>query len=131
KFGDVSPESIAKMPLQKQGRVDFLLGNTAIEFAVKVDSDPKYKLLPGSPNGNSAEVHKLTKHKGKSILVLFDFSRKRSLDDDELYDRYASHSLGKGNHGRTAYEIMYFYRDNRGTGCFRKQIRPPRQAAQR
>ena len=120
------------MPLGKQGRFDFKLGNTAIEFAVKLADDPKQKLLPGKNNSvNASEIHKLIKHKGRSILVLFDFSRKRSLDDDELYDRYVSHSLGKGNHGRTSYEIMYFYRDNRGTGCFRKQIRPPRQAAQR
>jgi hypothetical protein len=131
KFGDVSPESTAKMPLGKQGRVDFILGETAIELAVKLADDPKHKLLRGSPNGNSSEIHKLVKHAGRSILVLFDFSKSRSLADDELIEKYTSHSLGKGNHRRTAYTLMYFYRSRRDIGCFRRQIRPARRTAQR
>jgi hypothetical protein len=130
RFGQVQPEAVAKMPLGRQGRVDFVLGKTAIELAVKLADDPKRKLLPGKRGkGNSSEIHKLVKHSGRSILVLFDFSKTRSLEDDELYEEYANHSLGKGNHGRTAYELIYFFRKGRQTGCFRRQIRPRRPPA--
>jgi hypothetical protein len=56
RFGNVDPEQKAKMPLGKKGRVDFQIGPVAIELAVKLHSDPKLKLLPGHPNGNSSEI---------------------------------------------------------------------------
>jgi hypothetical protein len=80
KFGDVMPEETARMPLGRQGRFDFMLGNVAIELAVKLADDPKQKLLSGkNGSGNSSEIHKLIKHSGRSILVLFDFSKKKAL----------------------------------------------------
>ena len=119
-FGNVNPEAVAQMPLGRQGRVDFKLGNTAIELAVKLADDPKSKLL----GQNRPEMYKLIKHRGRSILVLFDFSKTRSLCDDDIIDFYGEQpTFGKGDHYRSPYTLLYYYRKNRQTGCFKRQIR--------
>lgn len=76
---------------------------------------------------NETEMKKLLKYKGKSLLVLFDFSKKPfSSDDLEVFREHPS--VGQGNHKKSPYQISYFFKDiNKETGCIKKQIRANKQ----
>ena len=107
-FGEsIVPEAKAKLPgaLSGYGRVDFVIGNVAIEFAVRRASEGK---TPLSKRVNEDEVKKLLKHEGLALLVLFDFSGK-SLSEDDLEVFRELPSLGRGNHKVSAFNVAYFY----------------------
>lgn len=107
-FGEsLIPEAESELPgsLSGYGRIDFLLGNTAIEFAVRTPECHKSKL---KCNINQTEVKKLLKHDGPSVLVLFDFS-DCPLSKNELQQYRETPSLGKGNYYKSPFNIIYFY----------------------
>jgi hypothetical protein len=99
-FGHVAPEFQVKL-----GRVDFLIGNVAVEFAVRRPGDHKGPL---SDKVNSSEIKKLMMYDGPSVLVLFDFSKSPFKNQD--LDRFRDWpSLGKGNFKRHAFNVSYHF----------------------
>lgn len=109
-FGAVSPEVRSALPgsLTGEGSIDYVIGDVAVEFAVRRPHDARLNL---SAVTNATEVKKLTKWRGKSLLVLFDFSRDPfERVDLERYREWPS--LGKGSHKKNAFTVAYF---NRGT----------------
>lgn len=124
-FGHVSPEVQSRLPggLTGYGSIDFVVGDVAIEFAVR---RPWEGRLPLSSVTNSTELRKLLLHKGKSLLVLYDFSKDPfSAEDLNRYREWQS--LGKGNHKRNVFHVAYFYKLGFNpivTDCVRMMIRP-------
>jgi len=104
----LSPELAAKLPgsLTGHGRIDFLVDDVAVEFAVRRPSAARAVL---SSTVNASEVKKLMKFDGKALLVLFDFS-KIPFDDEDIERFRDWPSLGKGNHKKSAFNIAYFHR---------------------
>ncbi|UGB44642.1 hypothetical protein LQ772_11645 [Frateuria edaphi] len=106
-FGKVMPELACKLPgsASGTGRVDFCVDGIAIEFAVRKPLGSRGNL---SAVANAGELKKLLKYDGRSLLVLFDFSKK-PFTDAQL-DRFRDWpSLGKGNHKVSAFNVAYFY----------------------
>jgi hypothetical protein len=107
-FGHVSAEVQSVLPgsLTGYGSIDFLIGNVAVEFAVRRRQEGK---SPLSDVTNSNEIKKLIKHPGPAVLVLYDFSA-RPFDKDDL-NRYRDwRSLGQGHHKISSFNVAYFYR---------------------
>jgi len=124
-FWEVAPETRSALPgsLTGKGSVDYVVGDLAIEFAVRRPTDPKSNL---SSVTNSTEIKKLMKHDGLALIVLYDFSTTPFTED--AIERYREWpSLGKGNHKKSAFNVAYFYREKVGrsfeTRCIRKNIR--------
>ncbi|MGR9149604.1 hypothetical protein ACU8MT_09085 [Rhizobium leguminosarum] len=120
-FWEVAPETRSSLPgsLTGQGSIDFVVGNVAVEFAVRRPTDSKRYL---SDVHNATEIKKLLKHDGLAVLVLFDFSRS-PFDEDDI-ERYREWpSLGRGNHKVSAFNVAYFYRDRFETKSITKNIR--------
>ncbi|WP_314233842.1 hypothetical protein [Roseomonas mucosa] len=121
KFGRVVPETGAVLPGSSTGRgkIDFLIGGVAIEFAVRRPDDSQGKVMP---KDNITEVKKLLKFHGPSVLVLFDCSKNPVSDEDlECYREHPS--LGKGPHLRSPFSLAYFYRtSDRETDVITKRI---------
>ena len=123
-FGEsIVPEAEAILPgaLSGRGRIDFVVDDVAVEFAVRI---PNASINTLSKRINESEIKKLVKFEGKSLLVLFDFSKKPFLPEDlEVFRELPS--LGKGNHNKSPFPLSYFYRE-RGkgeVGHIKKQIR--------
>lgn len=124
-FGEsIIPEAQAVLPgsLSGYGRLDFLIGNVAVEFAVR---RPNARASSLSSYVNSGEVKKLMKHDGLAVLVLFDFSGSPYQED--AIERFREWpSLGKGNHKKSAFNVAYYYICSRRptrTDVIRKNIR--------
>jgi len=121
-FWTVSPETRSRLPgsLTGHGSIDFVVGNVAIEFAVRRPTDSKRAL---SSVTNSTEVKKLMKWPGLSLLVLFDFSRfPYDRADLERYREWPS--LGRGWHYKSAFNVAYFYRGPKmKLECMRLNVR--------
>ena len=102
------PEVEVSTPWAKSGksRIDFCIGDTAVEFAVR---NPGKSYTNVSASTNTSEVKKLISwKKGKSVLVLFDFSDSPFTWDDLQW--YREHpSFGKRSHKKNAYSVLYFY----------------------
>jgi hypothetical protein len=117
-------EAQAVLPgsLSGYGRLDFLVGNVAVELAVRRRGARAASL---SAYVNSGEVKKLMKHNGLAVLVLFDFSGSPCQDEDiESFREWPS--LGKGNHTKGPFNAAYFYISSRHpyrTDVIRKNIR--------
>ena len=106
-FGDVAPEARARLAAGRSGRFDFLVGNTAIEVAVK--SSSAYFGNPLAFPTNYSEIVKLLKHDGPSILVLLDFSKKPAFPEKKSLDAYyGSFVAGKGNHKTSSFTVLYY-----------------------
>jgi hypothetical protein len=126
-FGSVAPELKSKLPgcLTGQGRIDFVVGDIAVEFAVRRPSDRKTAL---SEVTNSTEIKKLLQFDGRAVLVLFDLSAT-PFDRDDLARYRDWPSLGRGNHKRSAFNVAYFYReagDDPGSRLITMNISPNR-----
>lgn len=129
-FGRCVPEVTVRLPSAPSGygRIDFLLGDVAVEFAVRRPLDHKGPL---SSKVNTTEMIKLMMYEGKGLLVLFDFSANPfEAEDIERFREYPS--LGKGNHRRSPFNVAYFYIDKRFKGggqyqCISKNIRVTRR----
>ena len=125
-FGQrVVPEAEVSTPWTKSGksRVDFKIGSTAVEFAVRNPSKTSHNV---SATANRSEVKKLLKWKnGRSVLVLYDFSRTPYAKNG--FAAFRKHpSFGKGNHIKNAFTLLYFHIESLRpikTGCHRKEIR--------
>ena len=124
-FGEsLVPEAKAKLPgaLSGSGRIDYMVGNVAVELAVRNKGKPKSGI---SSSVNSSEVKKLMKHRGLSLLVLLDFSDSPAVDQD--ISRFRDWpSLGKGNHRKSPFNVAYFYKKptkKLSLGCIQKNIR--------
>jgi hypothetical protein len=117
----VTPEVQSPLPgtVTGIGKIDFLIDDIAIEFAVRKPNDSKNKILN---NVNETEVKKLLKYQGKSLLVLFDFSQDPLESSDLEAFRYLP-SLGKGNHNKSPFQISYFFKNGNDVGHHKKQIR--------
>lgn len=100
------PEHGTVLPgaLTGQGRVDFLVYNVAVEFAVRRPWSPKADLLPRK---NRTEMLKLMKHDGRAVLILFDFSL-HGLDANDLSAYRELPPMGRGNHARSSFSVAYF-----------------------
>lgn len=109
-FGyQVTPEFRSHLPgnLTGQGSIDFIVGDVAVEFAVR-----RYDKGGSSLSNvtNATEIKKLMKFEGLSLLVLFDMSdRPYEASDIDRYREWVS--LGKGNHRRYPFSVAYFYRN--------------------
>lgn len=124
-FGEsLVPEAKAKLPGARSGsgRIDYMVGNVAVELAVRNKGKPKSGI---SSSVNSTEVKKLMKHRGLSVLVLLDFSDAPASDADITSFRDWP-SLGKGNHSKSAFNVAYFFKKptkKLALGCIQKNIR--------
>lgn len=95
------------------GRVDFLVAGTAIELAVQPYGCGGRRL---SPSVNKDECVKLLQHDGPALLVLYDFSRTRSLAPAQLQGYRALPTLGRGNWRVSAFNILYCFRTGQDVG---------------
>ena len=124
-FKQVIPERQIHTPWtkSKHSYIDFCVDKTAIEFAVRNPGKSKSNI---TPNTNKPEIKKLLKwNSGPAVLVLFDFS-DTPLDGDAI-EQYRVHpSLGKGNHKKSPFTILYFYTEahqgQKFQFCIRKNI---------
>ena len=110
RFGTVTPEFQVKLPGTKSGtgRLDFLIDNVAVEFAVRRPGDHKGPL---SDKVNASEVKKLMLHDDLAVLVLFDFSKSPfQMADLERFRDWPS--LGKGKYNRSPFNVSYHYIEN-------------------
>lgn len=108
-FGEsLIPEAKTKLPgsLTGTGYFDFLIGNVAVELAVRKPDASKSNL---SASVNSSEIKKLLKHDGLALLVLFDFS-KTPYTEEQIEKFRDWSSLGRGNHKISAFNVAYYYR---------------------
>jgi len=124
-FRKLDPEATSRLPGSPTayGRIDFVVGNVAIELAVRSRTATTKSAL--SARSNITEVKKLLCHKGPAILILFDFARSRlSAEDLGLYRTLPS--LGPGRLQKSAFNLAYFHRDGRPAECqlIRMNIRP-------
>jgi len=107
----------------KKSRIDFKIEKTAVEFAVRNPGRSKANV---SARSNQSEIKKLLKWKeGKSVLVLFDFSRE-PLPSNGFAEFRIHPSLGKGNHSKNAFTLLYFHIESLKpleVSCHRKEIR--------
>ncbi len=89
-----------------KSRIDFCIKDTAVEFAVR---NPGKSYTNVSASTNTSEIKKLLSwKKGKSVLVLFDFSDSPFTCEELQW--YREHpSFGKGNRKKNAYSVLYFY----------------------
>jgi hypothetical protein len=107
-FGEsLVPESRSVLPgsLSGNGYIDFLIDSVAVEFAVRKPTAARSNV---SASVNSSEIKKLMKHDGLAVLVLFDFS-KTPYTEEQIENFRDWPSLGKGNHKKSAFNVVYFY----------------------
>ena len=90
------------------GVLDFIIGDIAVELAVRPRDKAKARV---SRLQNKNEVRKLMKHKGRGLLVLFDFSSAPLTEEEVNSFRENLPRLGKG-HRRSPFQLSYFYRTN-------------------
>ena len=124
-FADnVSPEVKSKLPgtVSGHGYIDFVIDDVAVEFAVRKPTAARSNV---SATVNSTEVKKLMKHDGKALLVLFDFS-DAPYSEEQIESFRNWPSLGRGNHRKSAFNVVYFFVEKRrplALGKFTKNIR--------
>ncbi|WP_234637010.1 hypothetical protein [Delftia tsuruhatensis] len=123
-FGEsLVPEAAAVLPgsLSGTGRVDYLIGNVAVELAVRNKGKAKSTI---SSSVNTNEVKKLMKHDGLAVLVLLDFSDSPA-SDEEISRFREWPSLGRGNHRKSPFNIAYFHKEQKSLelACIKKNIR--------
>jgi hypothetical protein len=125
RFGDsLIPEAKTKLPGSPSGngRLDFIVGKVAVEFAVR---PPKAGRATLSTVVNSDEVKKLMKYEGHALLVLFDFSKTPYAEEQiEAFRNWPS--LGKGPHKKSPFNVAYYYKATKNpisVGLVRKNIR--------
>lgn len=107
-FGEsLVPEAKSSLPgtLTGYGKIDFVIENVAVEFAVRKPSAARSNM---SATVNSSEVKKLMKHSGLAVIVLFDFSTS-PYSEDQVESFRDWPSLGKGNHKKSPFNVAYFH----------------------
>ncbi|MFQ2049224.1 hypothetical protein ACK34J_09785 [Aeromonas veronii] len=104
------------------GYIDFVIGGVAVEFAVRKPTAARSNL---SATVNNTEVKKLMKYNGRSLLVLFDFS-DTPFTEEQIESFRDWPSLGRGNHRKSAFNVVYLFVEKRQpfiVGKFTKNIR--------
>lgn len=123
-FGHCYPEVSVRLQSAPSGwgRIDFQIGDVAVEFAVRRPLDRKGPL---SSKVNTTEMIKLMMYDGPGVLVLFDFSMHPF--DDEDIERFREYpTLGRGNFHSSAFNVAYYYIKSarpRQYACIYKNIR--------
>ena len=125
RFGTIlQPEfQISTCSTQKtKGRLDFLIGKVAVEFAVRNDGKGRGNV---SSRMNRPEVRKLSYYPGKSVLVLFDFSTqpysRRELNEFRRMKPFID-PLGKPS----AFNVLYYnVSAAQDRPYFKLNVRPP------
>lgn len=85
-----------------------MIDDVAVEFAVRKPTAARSNV---SATVNSTEVKKLMKHDGKALLVLlvlFDFS-DTPYSEEQIESFRNWPSLGRGNHRKSAFNVVYFF----------------------
>lgn len=121
RYQSVTPEYTCSSAVaqERKGRIDFIVGNTAVEFAVRTPSCPPQRV---KSNLNRSEVIKLMQYPGPSVLVLFDFSAN-PLSRYDLEEYRSLPSMGRGNWFKSPFSILYYCRDCEGIRCEPLRIR--------
>lgn len=99
-----------------------MIDDVAVEFAVRKPTAARSNV---SATVNSTEVKKLMKHDGKALLVLFDFS-DTPYSEEQIESFRNWPSLGRGNHRKSAFNVVYFFVEKRkplALGKITKNIR--------
>lgn len=127
-FGnDLEPEYKTELLSSKTGNgyIDFVVGKTAVEFAVRLPDEKKSKLTAYT---NRDERQKLIRRKKmhpwleRGVHILFDFSQD-PLSDEQLEDYRELPDFGSGNYNKDNFSVLYFYRSSANeTDCIRKNI---------
>lgn len=122
-FGSVEPEVKAILPSAPtgHGRIDFIVGATAIEFAVRNASAGKAVIKDYSVRD---EMQKLMKYEGLSFLVIFDFSNDHLIEEDIENMKKFAHILLHKNHKISTFHILYFFVDEGSSYYFLKMVKP-------
>jgi len=100
-----------------KGRFDFLIDDVAVEFAVRTPNASPSKL---SARTCESEIGKLQLYEGKSVLILFDFS-KYPFNSDEL-ESYREFARAEGVHIKFPFKLAYFYSVKKEIYIIEKQI---------
>lgn len=111
-FEDIEPELTSSLPgcSTKYGRIDFRVGDVAVELAVRSSGVRRKRAL--CADENQTEVRKLLRWPGQGLLVLYDFGSP-PLSDDDL-ERYRTlPKLGRGQWATSSFQLAYFYRAGR------------------
>ncbi len=87
-----------------KGRFDFFIDDVAIEFAVRTPNASQSKL---SAKTCKSEIGKLQQYEGKSVLILFDFS-KNPFSSEEI-ESYREYARDEGDHIKFPFKLAYFY----------------------
>jgi len=127
-FGsDLEPEIKTELLSSKTGTgyIDFVVGKTAIEFAVRLPDETRSKLTSYT---NRDERTKLIRRKTwhpwleSGVHVLFDFS-KDPLTLEQLDEYRELPNFGAGNFNKDGFSVLYFYKmENGEINCIRKNI---------
>lgn len=127
-FGsDLEPEIKTELLSSKTGAgyIDFVVGRTAVEFAVRLPNESKSKLTSYT---NRDERTKLIRRKKwhpwleRGVHVLFDFSTN-PLTDEQLEEYRDLPDFGSGNFNKDGFSILYFHRtEDKEVNCTRKNI---------
>lgn len=116
-FDQLEPESPVQVTANYQGRFDFLIGNVAVELALRSARKGGNNL---KAEHNVNEVRKLIRHPEHSLMVLFDFKGHRT--DEEVIETLKEYrnipSLGRGNPHRYPFTVAYFYQAEDGQLCY-------------
>jgi hypothetical protein len=107
-FGEsLVPEASSALPLSLsgRGRIDFMIGDLAVEFVVRRPTAGRACI---SPQANSTEVRKLLKHDGQALLVLYDMSRDW-IDGGVLEEYRKLPSLGPGRQRKSPFNLAYYH----------------------
>ena len=119
-FREVTPEKPVTLPTTAtgKGKIDFLIDDVAVEFAVRTKSNLGNNL---SRNKNFPELVKLLSFKGKSLLVLYDFSPKPYSSYD--IEEFRNIPYIPDCHEISPFNVSYFFQTKNGAEYIRKLIR--------
>jgi hypothetical protein len=125
-FGHCYPEVEVRLAGSSTGwgRVDFLIGDVAVEFAVRRPEDGK---TPLSHRTSSTEIKKLMQYSGPALYVLYDFSANPVTEEylDQEFKRKIN--FGRGRRSLYPFNVAYYYIESARRREYRnicKNIRP-------
>ncbi|OOH90282.1 hypothetical protein BMT54_05120 [Pasteurellaceae bacterium 15-036681] len=126
-FDYLEPEVATRVTMGKSSRIDFMIDNVAVEFAVRAANRVGNNL---KADKNKNEVKKLITYSDHSLLILFDFRKNVSHLEvmNTLIEYRNIPSLGRGNHHRYPFTVVYFFRNEEGELCgIPRRIRVPKR----
>lgn len=122
-WDDMKAELASSLPgrATKSGRIDFVVGDIAVELAVRPRGARGKRALCAAEN--ETEVKKLLRWPGPGVLILFDFGRSLMTEEDLKAYRVLP-SLGKGRWTTSSFQLAYLHQTTRprGTSVVRKRV---------